>query len=254
MVVPGDVPGVVHPVDLLLAEGGILMGEAPQLRPAHHVGIHAPPGTGLLAAVVHHAPAHQLHDAGAQDLRVDAQVPFSRVGQALAHDVGEAPPAPAGCRRRPAPAPRYSPRCGGPPRSRPRWASPPEGGLDSRIPSTSDTWRRVWDSPSLGTLGIRGFTSTSTSRHCSSTLRLRAVPHRERLIHPFSSGSEQGQRRRPGAPGQEPRGGLAQVGGGETDVAHGLQPPFHAVEVGVIGHMSASSGVSSRVPAGMKWP
>ena len=65
------------------------------------------------------------------------------------------------------------------------------GRLDSMIPSTSDTWMRVWASPSLGILGIRGFTSASTSSHCSSTFRLRAVPHRERLIHPFSSGSEQ---------------------------------------------------------------
>ena len=89
MVVPGDVPGIVHPVDLLLAEGGILMGEGPQLRPAHHVGVYAPPRAGLFAAVVHHAPAHQLHDAGAQDLCVDAQIPLSRMGQTLAHSIGQ---------------------------------------------------------------------------------------------------------------------------------------------------------------------
>ena len=137
------------PVDLLLAEGGVVIGKAPQLRPAHHVGVYAPPRAGLFAAVVHHAPAHQLHDAGAQDLRVDAQIPLSRVGQALPHGVGQPPQAQleAGAVRHQVrdvardAAVRLVPRGDGRLHQR---------RLDSMIPSTSETWERVWASPSLG--------------------------------------------------------------------------------------------------------
>ena len=93
MVVSGDASGVVDPVDLLLAEEGVVPDKVPQLRPAHEVGPHGEAPAGLLAAVVHHAPAHQFHDAAADHLRLHAQVPLARIGQALPHRVGKAPQA-----------------------------------------------------------------------------------------------------------------------------------------------------------------
>ncbi|CAN3965015.1 DUF523 domain-containing protein, partial [Dysosmobacter welbionis] len=63
-----------------------------------------------------------------------------------------------------------------------------------------------------------------------------------------------GQRRHPGAPGQEPRGRLTQVGGGVMDVAHGLQAPLHAVKVGVISHLSGQLRRQQPGPGGDEVP
>ena len=122
------------------------------------------------------------------------------------------------------------------------------------IPSTSETWRRVWASPSLGMSGHPGI-----HLHQHQLALLQHLPAQGRAPQgaahpPVLVRQRAGQRRHPGAPGQEPGRSLAQVGGGVMDVAHGLQAPLHAVEVGVIGDLSRQLRRQQPGPGGNEVP
>ena len=200
------------------------------------MGADGAAGADLLAAVVHHSGLHQLHDAGAQHLCLDPQVPLPGVDQILSDRVGQPPQA----QLQTGPV-RY--HVGDVSGDAPvRLIAGDGGSLHQRAGGLDDAvhLRDV-------EFGVEGPVAFDIG-HVGMDLR----QHQLALLQkpPVQAGAPDGpahpavlirrragEHRRPGMPGEEPVRRLAQMGGHIVDVAHGGQGPLHAEKVGVIGHM-----------------